>query len=89
MLTKFASSSDSGSITVSASSRRIQPVRIIELACMRMGGGGQLDLNPPAFEEFLLRVAGTRTEKFISAGLGLAAQDQWPGRRRASLEPGS
>jgi len=44
--------------------------RIVELACARMGGGSVLDLNPPAFEEFLRRVAGDKDGKISPVRLG-------------------
>ena len=49
----------------------------------------QLDLNPPAFEEFLLRVAGDKNGTNLGARSGaVAAQDQRPGRRRRT-SPGT
>jgi hypothetical protein len=45
--------------------------RIIEAACMRMDGGGQLDLNPRTFEQFLLRMAADKNGKISASRLGL------------------
>jgi hypothetical protein len=45
--------------------------RIIELACERMGGGSVLDFNPPAFEEFLRRIAGDKNGEISPKRLAL------------------
>jgi Bifunctional DNA primase/polymerase, N-terminal len=45
--------------------------RVIEVACMRMGGGSVLDLNPRPFEEFLLRAAGDKNGKISPVRLGM------------------
>ena len=41
--------------------------RVVEVACMRMDSGGQLDLNPRTFEQFLLQVAVDKNGSNISA----------------------
>jgi hypothetical protein len=45
--------------------------RVVEAACMRMGGGSQLDLNPRIFEQFLLRVAADKNGNISALRLGL------------------
>jgi RepB DNA-primase from phage plasmid len=44
--------------------------RIVEAACMRMGSGSQLDLNPRTFEQFLLRIAADKNGKISASRLG-------------------
>jgi putative DNA primase/helicase len=45
--------------------------RIVELACERMGDGSVLDFNPPAFKDFLRRVAGDKNGEISSKRLGM------------------
>ena len=71
VLTEIRELFDFGSITASISSCRTSALELSRLACMRMGGGSVLDFNPPAFEEFLRRVAGDKNGKISPKRLGL------------------
>ena len=44
--------------------------RVVEVACMRMDSGGQLDLNPRTFEQFLLQVAADKNGNISAQRLG-------------------